>query len=717
VPASNAQNILALRPSAKAGQADLIIYGDIGESWWGESVTAKDVVKQLAELDPSTEQINVRINSYGGSVADGLAIYNALRAHPARKVSTIDGVAMSIASLILMAGDEVQAPETSLLMIHAPWGGIIGNAEEMRRYADILDTYAASMVSAYVRKSGQDADDIRALLTDGKDHYYTGAEAIAEGFADALEQADDAGATTADANAYDPGALVRGLLQRHLSGAPSQITAMAMTACHRMALPSRAAAPPAALTPSAAPAAADQPESPASTTEETTMPNEHTPGVTTGAQDPSNAPADRAAILAAERQRRSDIRALFARFPGREGLDAVQQQCEDDPECSADAAGKRLLETLAKSTEPLNPRGRVEHVADHDRATFRAGAVAATLHRADPSANQMTEQAREFRGMNLRDLARAACERAGVRTAGMTPSEIAVKALHSTSDFPYLLESIVTKSLRAGYDGTQRTFVPFCRRATLPDFKTVSRVQLAGAPSLKKVLEGAEYEQGTIGEGAEKYQLSKYGRIVSATWETVINDDLDGLTRLPTMFGRSAADLESDVVYAIITANAALADGVALFHADHTNLGTAGVISDTTLSEAREKMLLQKGIEGRYITVRPEFLIVPPKQLTKAQQFTSLPIQPNAASSANPFYNALTIVVEPRLQDSSATAWYVSANPAAVDTIEYAYLEGAEGVFTETKQGFEVDGVQVKCRHVFAAKAIDYRGLFKNAGA
>ncbi|WWW37242.1 hypothetical protein V8017_11545 [Stenotrophomonas rhizophila] len=76
----------------------------------------------------------------------------------------------------------------------------------------------------------------------------------------------------------------------------------------------------------------------------------------------------------------------------------------------------------------------------------------------------------------------------------------------------------------------------------------------------------------------------------------------------------------------------------------------------------------------------------------------------------------LTPIVEPRLHDGSEIAWYGAAEPGVIDTIEYAYLEGHEGVFTETKNGFEVDGVQVKCRHIFGAKAIDPRGLYKNAG-
>lgn len=160
--------------------AEVFIMGDIGESWWGESVAAVDFVKEIAALDVSA--LTVRINSYGGSVSDGLAIYNALRRHKATVTTAIDGVAMSIASLIAMAGDEVEMAENAILMIHAPWGGLMGNSKEMREYADVLDKMAGAMATSYAARSGKSIEDMLALLTDGEDHYYTADEALAEGF-------------------------------------------------------------------------------------------------------------------------------------------------------------------------------------------------------------------------------------------------------------------------------------------------------------------------------------------------------------------------------------------------------------------------------------------------------------------------------------------------------------------------------------------------------
>lgn len=714
--------VMQLRPSAAASEYDLLIYGDIGDSWWGESVTALSVVQQLIALDAGVTKINVRINSYGGSVADGLAIYNALKRHSATKAVTVDGVAMSSASLIAMAGDTVEMPATSILMIHAPWGGIYGNAQELRDYAQVLDTYAEAMADAYVSKSGKDRGDVLALLQDGKDHYFTGEQAVAEGFADSTV---DPTESEPDENAR---AFASGLLHRYAVSLPTGMAQMAVTAALRgpHAHDAKPKAVPGGVLP-AGPSGIATTHSPALSGDTQPAAAGTTPGVNDMTEEEKKAAAKaRADVLAADKSRREGIRAQFAPFAARTDIDvaALQRECEDDHDCTPEAAGVKLLAALGKSTTPLGGGLRIEAGTRDESKTYREGAINALLHRSNPGAHKLDERSQDFRGFDLGDFARDCVERAGVSTRGMSKNEIAVRAMHSTSDFPFILENVVTKSLRAGYEGTQRTFLPFSRRATLPDFKQISRVQLGGAPNLKRVLEGAEYEQGTIGDGAEKYAVQKYGRIVAITWETIINDDLDALTRIPQAFGASAADLESDLVYAILTGNPAMSDGKALFHADHGNLGAPAGLDDALdpavanpIAEMRKLMLLQKGIEGRYITVRPKFLIVPPELEEVALKITNATILATKSQDVNVVGPTLTPIVEPRLHDGSTTAWYGAAEPSTVDTIEYAYLQGHEGVFTETKNGFEVDGVQVKCRHVFGAKAIDFRGLFKNQGA
>lgn len=728
--------VMRLRPVAGvAGTYELLIYGDIGESWWGESVTAQSVAQQLNDLDATVATINVRINSYGGSVADGLAIYNALKRHKATKAVTVDGVAMSSASLIAMAGDTVTMPSTSILMIHAPWGGIMGNAKEMRQYADVLDTFSKSMVDAYTAKSGMDKDEMLALLTDGDDHYYTGDEAVVAGFADAV--AEDS-ADTSQASAEEASAFAAALIHRISAKAPAKYAGLAVAAAMRGAGQRSAPKPAESITIDVDTTSTDAivadiralllASSPPAKAEHTPPAAAgNPPGETTVTEEEKKALAK--AAVAADKARREAIRAQFAPFMARKDLDAaaliaLRDECEADDAATPEAAGQKLLALLGKETAPIAGNHRIEAGSLDETNTYREGAQLAVLNRANPSAHKLDEKAREFRSFDLLDLGRDCLERAGIKTRGMTKDQIAIRAMQSTSDFPNILEAVVTKSLRAGYAGTLRTFTPFCRQATLPDFKQISRTQLGGAPSLKRVLEGAEYEQGVIGDGAEKYSVAKYGRLVAITWETIINDDLDALTRIPQAFGASAADLESDLVYAVLTGTSTMSDNVALFNGAHGNLGSSTPLADALatsptldpIAEMREMMLLQKGIEGRYISVRPKYLIVPPKLEQTALRLTSASFVAAKGGDINVQGVTLTPIVEARLHDTSDTAYYGAAEPSTIDTIEYAYLQGHEGVFTETKAGFEIDGIQVKCRHVFGAKAIDWRGLWKDAG-
>jgi len=395
---------------------------------------------------------------------------------------------------------------------------------------------------------------------------------------------------------------------------------------------------------------------------------------------------------------------------------------------TAEEFRKLVIEKLANKTEEktITSAQKASVGEDLSRAASKDGMENALLSRSNPSAFTVSEKGQEFRSMSLLDMAKESLEISGVKTRRMSNMEVAKLALtrtsgmHGTTDFPLILENVLGKVLRAGYEMAGRTFLPFVKKAELADFKEVSRVQLGNAPKLKKVNENGEYEFGSMSEAAEKYKLATYGKIVSVTRQMIINDDLNAFTDLAQMFGQSAADLESDIVYGILNANAAMSDSVALFHATHNNLGTAGVPSVTTLAELRKLARLQKGLgttaEQQYINVLLKYLVVSPDHETAAEQLLTS-ILANQTSNVNPFQNKLELIVEPRLEVSGTNPWYAIANPAQVQTIEVAYLRGQEGVFIETEETFKVDGMSVKARHDFAAKAIDWRGMYKNAGA
>ena len=429
-------------------------------------------------------------------------------------------------------------------------------------------------------------------------------------------------------------------------------------------------------------------------------------------QDQPNLDVIRREATAAERARVTEINEAVR------GL-RLDQSFADEliaKDTSADEA-RRLA--IAKAAERSNdtikpPMGHIETLTLVDEVeTRRAGVEEALLHRYNPAQHKLSDNGKRFSGLSLIEIGRVLLTQRGVDIRGMSRDQIATRAMLTTGDFPYILANVANKTLRQAYEAAPQTFKPFTRMVTAPDFKTIARTALGDSPTLEKVNEHGEYKYGSVSEARETYAIASYGKIVALTRQTLINDDLSAFTRLPEMFGRAAADLESDTVWGIITANAALADSIALFHASHGNLPTGAAISVAQLGVCRAAMRVQTGLDGRKINVTPRYLLVPAALETIAQQFTSQAYAASASSSINPFAGALQVLAEPRLDTASTTAWYMAADPAQIDTIEYAYLEGNQGVYLETKDGWEIDGVEFKARLDFGAKAIDFRGLVK----
>jgi ATP-dependent Clp endopeptidase proteolytic subunit ClpP len=169
----------------KADKAEIWIYEQIGEDFWtGGGITAKSFQKELATIKAT--QIDLHINSPGGEVFDGITIYNLIKQHPATVTTYIDGLAASIASVIALAGDKVIMAENALYMIHNPWGFAMGDAEEMRKTADLLDKVGGSLITAYNSKSGKPDDEISALMD--AETWMTAQEAKEFGFVDDISE-------------------------------------------------------------------------------------------------------------------------------------------------------------------------------------------------------------------------------------------------------------------------------------------------------------------------------------------------------------------------------------------------------------------------------------------------------------------------------------------------------------------------------------------------
>lgn len=738
------KSVLSVRALAN-GEAELLIYGFIGDDWYSDSTTARGVVDQLSTIVAST--IQVRINSQGGSVPDGLAIYNALKRHPARIVTTNDGQALSIASLIMQAGDERVMSANALMMLHAPSTYAGGNAVSLRATADMLDTWAGAMKANYLAKAPDKADEITLMLTDGQDHYFSAAEAVTFGLADnvladPVEQPSEMAAAAAllgyiQAITKAPAKAVA-CLKRHIQSAASprvfaslaEVTQRAVFAhiedptmrqqCQNIMAAAAGALPPAAgsnvnTTPpadaSAVAAAA------AAATAAAAVAAVPTPAV---ALDPF-------AVLG---QRNESIRAAFAGFRDVTGVPALEADCLADPRMSVEAAQQRLLARVSASGQPLNANGagRVEAGTDESDRLRDAG-VSMLMARAGLLPQADAERARQgnpYVNASLVDMAERSLIRAGVNTRSMSREQIATRVLNvqTTSDFTVLLENTLHKMLLAGYRLTPFTWARFCSTGTLADYRPHARYHLSSFSDLKVVNEAGAYEQGVLGDGQkETIQGVRKGRILLITPEVLINDDLGAISRPLVVLGQAAGRTIEKDVYATLALNAGLGptmqDGNPLFDASHSNIATPAAPTVASWDLARQQLGSQKDPGGNdYLDITPAVWLGPLALGTAARVINTSEFNPDVSSKYAPPNTSRGMVRDvidtPRL---TGTPWYMFADPNIEPVLEVAFLNGVQTPTIEQETNFNTDGLAWKVVHRYGVGGVGWRGAVRNAGA
>lgn len=170
---------------AKGNRGEIWLYDQIGSNFFSEGVTAKSFQKELAALG-KVSLINLHINSPGGDVFDGFAIYNQLAQHPARIEVDIDGVAASIASIVAMAGDDIRIAKNATMMIHNPRGFAAGDETEMNRVAALLRTIKGNLVDTYKDRTGNKPEKLAAWMDD--ETWFTAEAAVENGFANSVSR-------------------------------------------------------------------------------------------------------------------------------------------------------------------------------------------------------------------------------------------------------------------------------------------------------------------------------------------------------------------------------------------------------------------------------------------------------------------------------------------------------------------------------------------------
>lgn len=731
-PEARGQSVLALNTNA-AGEAELLIYGPIGDYFWGDGVTAASVVEQLAGISAST--INVRINSDGGVVTDGLAIFNALTQHPATINITVDGIAASIASLIVMAGNTRRMHANTMMMLHGPQSGAWGFAGDLRDRADVLDTYAASMQTNYAARANDPAA-VAAMLGDRKDHWFTAAEAVAAGLADEVITVDqpapsDTAAAAAllsyvQAIASTPAPLVPTLRRRiqttttasafaslregHQRAVYAHLEESTMKQqCHLILAQAGNNGAPAPATPTAAApapvvAAAPAPASP-----------------TDGGGD----------VLATLQARNTAIRGVFAGFHDIPGIRELESECLADPRMSIEQAQARLLGRMGNGASPLAAAGgpRVEAGRD-ERDQILARTVQGILARAGQLEGREAEEARQGNTAarsSLISLAEDSLIRAGINTRNMTRDQIAMEVLgaQTTSDFPILLENTLHKMLLAAYRLQPFTWRRFCATGTLSDYRPHNRYHMGSFSDLKPVNEAGEYENGVLSDGAkEVIQGKRRGRILQITPEVLVNDDLSAFTRPTLALGQAAGRTIEKDVYALFGLNSGngptMSDGKALFHNDHGNIATTpGAPTIALIDAMRMQMAQQMEVGGNdYLDIVPDLFLGPLSLGSIAREINAQEFNDESQKHQrrpNVVRGIFSDVIDSvRL---SGNAWHMLAAPSIEPVFEVAFLDGVQEPTLEQEKNFRTDGLSWKVVHRYGTAAVGYRGIVKNAGA
>ena len=417
--------------------------------------------------------------------------------------------------------------------------------------------------------------------------------------------------------------------------------------------------------------------------------------------------ADLQKAMEQERKRTSEITALFRDFDV-EGAD------------EAIVMGVSVDEARAMVMDQLRARNKGVSVtmgeAESDK--FRAAAQDAVLMAAGIPVADAAPGAQELRGHSMVELAREALQREGLKANFGDNMELARQAINSTSTFPAIMANLANKSVMVGFNEAETTYQIWAGKGSNRDFKEAARVALSEAGNLELVPEGGQFQQDFLGEASARTKVATYGKLFSLTRQAIINDDLGLFSKIATKYGSAAKRLVNKMVYAQLTGNVKMQDNVALFDSKHGNVAATGeALSVKAIAKAITAMRRQKGITGEAtLNITPKYLVVPPELEMTAYQIVNSTAAVDGVNSgvANPYKGRFIVVADAELTDPDA--WYLVADATQHDTIEVTYLNGVETPRLETRQGFDVDGIEYKVAFDCGVSALDFRGVFKNAG-
>ncbi len=445
--------------------------------------------------------------------------------------------------------------------------------------------------------------------------------------------------------------------------------------------------------------------------------------------------------LRQDRKRRKEIKAICRSA----GIGSKEANRLADSDVSLKAAKRKVLKRMAN--KPLGQSG--VRVGESGVIKRTADMRDALILRNDPTA-KVGRGAENYQHTSMLRMAEEILQEGGFNTRRMNPQDIARAAMgnestinrmryegqiqradaayHTQGAFPNLLLDVTNKALLKGYEESPPTWNQWARTApAVKDFKEINKIKFSESPNLQHVPENQPYPEARLSDAREKYSVEKFGSSFTCTWELIINDDLDALSRIAQLQGAAARRTQNQTVYNVLFDNATMADGVALFDAGHSNVGT-GALSVASLNAAYTAMRLQKGLDGTTnLNISPSFLIIPASIEASAYQLLNSTADPSVggdttgSSGVANIYGPsgarnLTVVVDPLLDGNSTTKWYLAAQNSMVDTVELSFLSGENTPVLENEYDMRNDSYYYKIRQTFGCAAIDHRGLYRSTG-
>jgi HK97 family phage prohead protease len=450
------------------------------------------------------------------------------------------------------------------------------------------------------------------------------------------------------------------------------------------------------------------------------MTNDTPAGATTDAARNTPAPAVQAPapgpdLVAAERERSTGILDLCTRH-GMADLAADMIRTN----VTLDAARAAILDKLAASdsaaaarSQPVLGRGQDE---TETRRRGMEDALVAGLTRTNVS-----EVGRPYMGRALIELAAERLEERRVPMGFGDREELLRRAFHTTSDFPFIFENALQRSLAMRYQSQKPTYRDIARRRTYMDFRDHTTVRPGDFPTLQPVSpEAGELKNGTFSESKEKTAVTAYGITVHLSRAMLVNDTLDAIGDVLSDQGMAVARFEDATFYAMALGGSN-GDGPTLLETsrqmfnttDATKAGTAAAITVDTLKLGRAAIRKRKSKDGADLELNPLILLVGPDKQTEAEQIVA-PIQALEAGKVNPFAGMLRVVTTAKI---TGNAWYLFCGPDVAPNFEYGFLQGYEAPRFRVENMFGRQGTSLSLEHDFGCGGIDFRGGWKNAGA